>query len=103
MGKLNKTDVKKVAELANLEITDKELGEYVPQLSQIVEYVSELDEIDTDGIEATSQTTGLENVSRNDEVNQQREINSTEALSETENKMDDYFAVDMILKEKNLT
>ena len=44
-------DVKKVATLAHLEISDEEVALYSPQMSQIVRYVEQLNELDTDSID----------------------------------------------------
>ena len=44
-------DVRKIAKLAHLDITDAEVEMYTPQLSQIVGYVEQLNEIDTADIE----------------------------------------------------
>ena len=44
-------DVRKVAKLAHLEISDAEVELYTPQMADIVKYVEQLDEIDTGDIE----------------------------------------------------
>ena len=44
-------DVKKVATLAHLEITDEEVAMYTPQMAEIVKYVEQLNELDTENIE----------------------------------------------------
>lgn len=44
-------DVRKVAKLAHLEITDEEVAIYTPQMDEIVKYVEQLDEIDTADVE----------------------------------------------------
>jgi aspartyl-tRNA(Asn)/glutamyl-tRNA(Gln) amidotransferase subunit C len=44
-------DVKKVATLAHLEITDAEVALYTPQMAEIVKYVEQLNELDTTDIE----------------------------------------------------
>lgn len=44
-------DVRKVAKLAHLEITDEEVALYTPQLANIVNYVEQLNELDTADIE----------------------------------------------------
>lgn len=44
-------DVKKVATLAHLEITDAEVALYTPQMAEIVKYVEQLNELDTADIE----------------------------------------------------
>lgn len=68
MAKLTVADVKHVADLSNLKLTDEEVDLFTPQLDKIVEFVSQLSEVDIKGIEPTSQTTGLKNVLREDVV-----------------------------------
>lgn len=44
-------DVRKIAKLAHLEISDEEVALYTPQMADIVKYVEQLNELDTDDIE----------------------------------------------------
>ncbi len=44
-------DVRSVAKLAHLEITDEEVALYTPQMAEIVNYVEQLNELDTNDIE----------------------------------------------------
>lgn len=44
-------DVRKVAKLAHLEITDAEVAMFEPQMASIVEYIEQLNELDTENIE----------------------------------------------------
>lgn len=44
-------DVRKVATLAHLEITDEEVALYTPQMAEIVKYVEQLNELDTEAVE----------------------------------------------------
>jgi aspartyl-tRNA(Asn)/glutamyl-tRNA(Gln) amidotransferase subunit C len=44
-------DVRKVAKLAHLEITDSEVELYTPQMADIVKYIEQLNELDTGDIE----------------------------------------------------
>ena len=44
-------DVRKVAKLAHLEITDAEVALYTPQMANIVAYIEQLNELDTSQIE----------------------------------------------------
>ena len=44
-------DIRKIAYLAHLEITDEEVALYTPQMASIVEYVEQLGELDTSAIE----------------------------------------------------
>lgn len=44
-------DVRKIAKLAHLEISDEEVAIYTPQMSDIVKYIEQLNELDTDSVE----------------------------------------------------
>lgn len=46
-------DVKKIAKLAHLEITDEEVALYTPQMADIVKYVEQLNELDISNVEAS--------------------------------------------------
>jgi aspartyl-tRNA(Asn)/glutamyl-tRNA(Gln) amidotransferase subunit C len=60
--------VKHIAKLARLGITDAEADKFAKQLSNILGYVDLLNEVNVDGVELTSQVTGLQNVMREDTV-----------------------------------
>ncbi|HEY5805898.1 MAG TPA: Asp-tRNA(Asn)/Glu-tRNA(Gln) amidotransferase subunit GatC [Candidatus Saccharimonadales bacterium] len=68
MADLTREDVLKLARLARLTITDEEAEKYRNELSKILEYFEQLQSVDVDGLEPTSQTTGLKNVMREDKV-----------------------------------
>lgn len=68
MAKLTPQDVLKLAQLARLQLTEDELQSFAGELSEILQYVEKLDAVDTGGLEPTAQVTGLENVTRPDEV-----------------------------------
>lgn len=44
-------DVKQVAKLAHLDISDKEVALYTPQMADIVKYIEQLNELDIDNVE----------------------------------------------------
>ncbi len=44
-------DIRKIAALAHLEITNEEVALYAPQMASIVEYVEQLNELDTENID----------------------------------------------------
>lgn len=66
--KLSKKEVEHVAALARLGLTPQEIEKFQSQLSGILDYVGQLNEVDTEGVEPTAQVTGLKNVKRKDEV-----------------------------------
>ena len=47
-------DVRKIAKLAHLEITEEEVALYTPQMANIVEYVEQLNELDTKSVEIST-------------------------------------------------
>ena len=48
---IKEEDIRKIAKLAHLEITDTEVEIYTPQMANIVAYVEQLNELDTENIE----------------------------------------------------
>ncbi len=66
--KLSKDDVKKIAHLARLRLSDEELDRFLPQLTEILSYVEMLQEVNTKGVLETCQVAGLENIMREDIV-----------------------------------
>lgn len=92
-----KIDVAHVAKLANLPLRPEEKEKFEKQLAETLEYVNRLEEIDTKGIEPTSQVTGLENITRKDETTPS--LTQEEALSNTKNKYNGLFKVKAILTE----
>ena len=65
---LTKKEVEHIALLARLGLTEAEKEKFALQLSSILDYVEQLKEVDTKGIEPTAQVTGLENVMRKDKI-----------------------------------
>ena len=57
---ITEDDVKKIAALAHLEITDEELRRLAPQMASIVAYVEQLKELDTSSAEPLGQALALE-------------------------------------------
>lgn len=69
--KLTKEEVLKLAELCRLQLSDDEVPVFQEQLSDILNYVKQLESVDTQGLEPTYQVTGLtsqdSNAAREDE------------------------------------
>lgn len=65
---LSEEDVKNIAKLARLKLSGEEISKFAGQLSDILKYVELLEGVNTDGVEETSQVTGLKNVTQSDEV-----------------------------------
>ncbi len=65
---LTKDDVKHVAKLARLVLSEEEIEKFTGQLGAIFEHLDKLSEVDTEGVAESAQVNGLENVMREDVV-----------------------------------
>jgi aspartyl-tRNA(Asn)/glutamyl-tRNA(Gln) amidotransferase subunit C len=90
-----KFDVSHVAKLANLPLSDEEKKKFEKQLEETLQYIENLNEVDTNGVEPTSQVTGLENVLREDKTSPS--LSQEEALSNTKSQQKGLFKVKGIL------
>lgn len=68
MSKLTRDDVLKLARLSRLKLSDDEVERFRVELSEILDYVAQLDSVDVNGLEPTYQLTGLKSVMREDKV-----------------------------------
>lgn len=66
MAKLSKEEVKHVAHLARLAITDEEALKFADQLGKITVFAEQLNELDTTNVEPTSHVLSIVNVMRED-------------------------------------
>lgn len=65
---LDKETVAKVASLARLKVSDEDLEKYGPQLSNIINFVEQLSEVDTDNVEPLANVVDITLRLREDEV-----------------------------------
>lgn len=70
--KIDRQAVEKVARLARLALSDEDVVAYQAQLSSILGYIEQLDEVDTADVPPTAQVTGLVNVLADDEIKNKR-------------------------------
>lgn len=68
MNAISIDDVKKLAVLSALNLSDAEATDMQHDLVEILGYVEQLQQVDTEGIEPTYQIHGLETVTRRDEI-----------------------------------
>ena len=64
--KLTREDVAKVAHLARLKLSEKELDTFTSQLGQVLQYVDVLNEVDTENVEPMAHAIETHNVFRDD-------------------------------------
>jgi len=65
---LSRQEVEKVSLLARLRLSEEELDLMTSQLGQIVEYVEQLSELDTEDVEPMAHAVAMQNVFADDEV-----------------------------------
>jgi len=65
---LSKKQIKHLANLAKLDLSQKELGKYSKDLSSILDYVRQLEEIDTSRVKPMAQALGIKNIMREDKI-----------------------------------
>tara|TARA_Y100001968_G_scaffold326372_1_gene369311 strand:- start:997 stop:1290 length:294 start_codon:yes stop_codon:yes gene_type:complete len=97
MTKINSNDVRKVAQLARLDLPEDELLTYADQLQEILGYIEQLQKVDTTDICPTTRAVEVVNVLRKDmaELTENRE----ELLDLAPNREGDFFRVPKILSE----
>jgi len=87
--RITKKQVKHIASLAKIELTEEEIDKFRKQLGSIINYFDTLSEVDTEGVKQTSQVTGLVNKLRDDIARDFLE--SENALGNAPDKNDGYF------------
>ncbi len=65
---LSSEEIRKIATLARLKLSAAEEARYATTISAVLDYMTILNEVDTTGVEPTSQVTGLTDVTRPDTV-----------------------------------
>ena len=96
--KITLEEVKHVAALAALPLTDSEIKKFAFQLSEVIDYnMSLLEGVKTEGVEPTAHITGIANILRADET--EPGLESAEALKNTKATHAGFFKVKAILEE----
>jgi aspartyl-tRNA(Asn)/glutamyl-tRNA(Gln) amidotransferase subunit C len=68
MSRISADDVRKVAQLARLELPEDKIAIYTGQLERILDYVAQLEQVDTEGVAPTTRAVEVVNVTRDDVV-----------------------------------
>lgn len=95
---ITKADVEKVAKLAKLELSEEDKQKFTYQLAEIVDYISKLNELDTENVEPTYHVFGMTNVLREDHV--QLWLTQEEALKNAPAKNKGFFSVPKVISHK---
>ena len=97
MAKITKEEVKKVAHLARLELNENEINCHAEQLEKILEYIKQLEKIETDDVPCTTRAIEVINVFRKDE--KKSSDCTQELLDLSPSREDDFFKVPKIINE----
>ena len=97
MTKITGGEVKKVAYLARLELNENEINSHADQLEKILEYIKQLEKIDTNDVTCTTRAIEVVNVFRKDE--KKNSDCKQELLELSPSREDDYFKVPKIINE----
>ena len=94
---LTDDEVRHVARLARLDLTEAELQTAKQQLSAILDHITSLQEVDVTGVEPTAQVTGLTTVWRDDAVTDA--LTPEQALANAPDRQDSFFRVRAVFEE----
>ncbi len=97
MKRISSDEVKKVAQLARLELNESEIKQHAEQLEKILEYIKQLDKINTEEIQCTTRAIEVVNVLRKDEKKNYK--NSEEILDLAPSRENKFFKVPKIINE----
>jgi aspartyl-tRNA(Asn)/glutamyl-tRNA(Gln) amidotransferase subunit C len=94
--RITQNDVEQVARLARLTLAPEELERMTSQMDAILGYVDKLNELDTEGVEATSHAVPMTNAFRADE--NRPSIGIERALQNAPQSADDCFTVPKVIE-----
>ena len=94
--KITREEILHLASLSNFELQDSEIESLGTDLENIIGYISQLNELDTEGVEPTYQVFEMENVWRDDEIKKQ-EATREDLLALTAESSQDQIKVPKVL------
>ena len=92
---LSKEQVEHIASLARLKLSPKEIEKFTNDLTVILDYVEQLTEVDTEGVELKDQFITAENVFREDKS--RKSLSRDEALANAPDKDEEFFKVPKVI------
>ena len=96
MNRITEEQVKKVAELARLKLDNNEVKHHAKQIEKILDYINQLEKVDTNGVPSTTRAIEVINVLRADTNNKFE--NRDELLNLAPAREKDFFKVPKIIK-----
>ncbi len=92
---ISKDDVRHIAKLARLELSEEEIEKFAGQLSQILDHAAKIRELDLDGIEPLTHAIDRKNVFRKDVV--KPGLSTEDALKNAPEREENYFKIPPII------
>lgn len=96
-NKVSEEEVRHIAELARIELADEEIQRFAKEISDVLGYVQQLQEVDTDEVQPVSQVTGKVNIFREDAAVDSSEETKDIMAENYPDKQDGYIKVKQIL------
>ncbi|MGN1313052.1 MAG: Asp-tRNA(Asn)/Glu-tRNA(Gln) amidotransferase subunit GatC [Candidatus Nanosyncoccaceae bacterium] len=93
---ITREDVVHLAELSNISLAEDQIEPLIKDLDNILGYISQLDELDTDNVEPTYQCFDMQNVWREDEI-EEFEAKREDLLALTRESEDNQIKVPKVL------
>ena len=94
--KLDTNTINKIAKLARIKLSDEESKDLLNDMNSILDWVEQLNEVNTDSIEPLANISSSTLPQRNDES---KDINSSdEILQNSPDKLEGYFAVPKVVE-----
>ena len=93
---MTREDVVHLAELSNISLAEDQIEPLIKDLDNILGYISQLDELDTDNVEPTYQCFDMQNVWREDEI-EEFEAKREDLLALTRESEDNQIKVPKVL------
>ena len=93
--KIDQDQVRKVAKLSRLDLTEAEVEEFTVQLSAILEYVEKMNELDTSGVEPLAHCLPVSNILREDSARES--LGTDKVLANAPQRDEEFFKVPKIL------
>lgn len=97
--RIDQSQVRKVAKLSRLELTEAEVEEFTSQLSAILDYVEKMNELDTTGVEPMAHCLPINNVFREDRVRES--LGTEKTLANAPQRDGEFFKVPKILDDNS--
>ncbi|MHC4805783.1 MAG: Asp-tRNA(Asn)/Glu-tRNA(Gln) amidotransferase subunit GatC [Planctomycetota bacterium] len=97
--KIDQAQVRKVAKLSRLELTEPEVEEFTGQLSAILDYMEKMNELDTANVEPLAHCLPISNVFRQDCVKES--LGTEKTLGNAPQRDGEFFKVPKILDDSS--